>query len=146
MKPIKPLYVLIIAVVVAAAAFFGGMTYQKSQRSSAFAQFRGGRFGQRGQFAGRTGANGANMVMGSIISADSNSATIKLPDGSSKIVILSSSTTINKQATGSLSDLKSGAHVAVFGTTNSDGSVTAQSIQLSPQFRGRGGVSPKPTQ
>lgn len=142
MKPIKPLYALIIAVVVAAAAFFGGMQYQKSQRPTAFARFGDGRFGQNRQFSGR---NGQNVVTGNIVSADDNSVTVKLSDGSSKIVILSSNTAISKQASGSKSDLKSGERVAVIGTPNSDGSVTAQSISLNPQFRGMGTGSPTPT-
>lgn len=44
--------------------------------------------------------------------------------------------TINKATTATKSDLKTGEKVAVFGTPNSDGSVTAQSIQLNPMFRG----------
>lgn len=148
MKSIKLLYVVIIAVVVAVVAFFGGTQYQKMQRATMFAQFSGNaRFGgQRGQFMGHMDAKGQNMVTGSIVNKDNNSITVKLPDGSSKIVILSGSTSINKQATGSASDLKSGDTVAIFGSTNSDGSVTAQNIQLNPQMHKMNGGSPAPTQ
>ena len=63
--------------------------------------------------------------------------TVKLQDGGSKIVILTDSTAINKSAEGSREDLKIGGKVGVFGTENSDGSVTAQNIQLDPT---RGGM------
>ena len=36
MKPIKPLYVIILLIVFAGAAFYGGMQYQKSQTRSSF--------------------------------------------------------------------------------------------------------------
>lgn len=127
--------VIIALVIGGAVGFFGGMQYQKSQRPN-FAQgnFPGRENGQPGQRFG--GANGANRpVSGEIISADDKSITVKMQDGSSKIVILSDTTSINKQATGTKDDLKTGTNVAVFGTSNSDGSVTAQSIQLNPMFR-----------
>lgn len=135
---------VVLVIIVGAAAFYGGMQYQKMQRPS-FGQFGGGR-GQNGQnIRFRNGANGGGMVTGEVTGRDANSITVKMPDGSSKIVILSGSTTINKQAIGTKDDLKSGEKVAVFGTTNSDGSVTAQSIQLNPQVRMfRGGPTPTP--
>jgi hypothetical protein len=132
----------ILVLIVGAATFYGGMQYQKSQRGQFAGQFGGNR-GQGGQF-GR-GVKGGGMVLGQVMSKDDKSITVKLQDGSSKIVILSGSTTINKQATGTKDDLNSGERVAVFGTTNSDGSVTAQSIQLNPQVRMfRGGPTPTP--
>lgn len=122
---------IILVVAVGIAGFFVGMQYQKMQRSTL-----AGRFGT-GQFQ-RFGANGGNRpVFGKILSADANSITVQMTDGSSKIVILSSSTSINKAATATKDDLKTGETVAVFGTTNADGSVTAQNIQLNPQLRMR---------
>lgn len=136
----------VLVIIIGAGAFYGGMQYQKAQRPS-FGQFNGQVGGRRGADGQNTrfgnGANGG-MVTGEVTSQDSNSITVKMPDGSSKIVILSGSTTINKQATGTKDDLKSGEKVAVFGTTNSDGSVTAQSIQLNPQVRMFRGPTPTP--
>lgn len=130
MKPIKPLYVIILLIVFAGAAFYGGMQYQKSQTRAGFVRFAGGggRFG--GGFGGGPGANGMMPVRGQVVSSSNNTVTVKLNDGSSKIVDLTSQTTINKTTTGSSSDLKSGETVTAIGTTNSDGSVTAQTVLI----------------
>ncbi len=125
---------VVLLVVGLAVGFFGGMQYQKTQRSSL-----GLTPGQVGNQSGRrfNGQNGNNRpVAGEIISADDKSITVKLQDGSSKIVLVSDSTQINKATSATKSDLKTGERVAVFGTQNSDGSVTAQNIQLNPQSRG----------
>lgn len=79
---------------------------------------------------------GFRPVSGEIISSDSKSITVKLQDGSSKIVLLTDKTTVSKSAEANVADLKTGEKVAAFGQENSDGSVTAQSIQLNPILRG----------
>lgn len=146
---------IVVAVVVGAVAFFGGMKYQESKApiNNASAQGAGGQRGQ-GRFgggAGGQGGAGGRPVVGEILSEDSGSITVKLMDGSSKIVNLSDSTTYSKTDTASKSDLKTGQRVAAFGTANSDGSITAQNVQLNPMFRsGRGGAGrpsgqPRPT-
>lgn len=146
---------VILVVIAAAAAFYGGMQYQKKQTANVTGDFRGqfgqnGRFGQagsgngNGQRRGMMGGGGARPVMGEIIQADDKSVTVKLSDGSSKIVILSDQTAINKASEGSKADLTTGERIAAFGTENSDGSITAQSIQLNPTFRGMMGT-PQPT-
>lgn len=156
MKPMKPFYVVIIAIIVAAAAFYGGMQYEKSKTASfasnaGMMNGNGSRFGGQGGFGGRGfGGNGANRpVSGQIVSTDNNSITVKMPDGSSKIVNYSGQTKINKATEGSASDLKSGTNIAVFGTTNSDGSVTAQMISIGNGMmfrRGGGGNQTTPNQ
>lgn len=138
-------YVLLAAIVliVAGASFFGGILFQKSQTRSTFAQFANGqnRFMRNGMMGqnGNRGFGGA--VVGEIAAIDNDSLTIKLPDGSSKIINLSQSTTFSKTETGSKNDLKTGIRVAAIGTTNSDGSITAQNIQINPMFR-TGRISP----
>lgn len=146
MKPIKPLYVIIVVIIVAAAGLYGGMQYQKSQTRAGFARFgggagAGGRFGQGGP-GGPGGANGMTPVRGQVVSQANGSVTIKLIDGSSKIVDITSKTSISKTTTGSVSDLKSGETVTAIGTTNSDGSVTAQTVLVgngNMMFRRPGG-------
>lgn len=127
---------IIIAIIVALLAggvgFFAGMKYQQSKQPT-FPRQMGGVQGQR------TGTGGNRMgfrpVNGEIISSDDKSITVKLQDGSSKIVLFSDSTEINKAAEATKEDLKAGEKVAVFGQENSDGTVTAQNIQLNPEFR-----------
>jgi beta-lactamase superfamily II metal-dependent hydrolase len=129
--------VAVMVILVAAGAFFGDVKYQQS-KSPRFGNFQGARSGQQAQ-----GNQGVRPVNGEIINQDETSITVKLQDGSSKIVLVGDSTTINKSADGSKSDLQVGERVAVFGTQNSDGSVTAQNIQLNPQFRGMPSSSPQ---
>ncbi|HZE87412.1 MAG TPA: hypothetical protein VE090_04360 [Methylomirabilota bacterium] len=151
---------VIIVIVVAAGAFFGGMKYQQGKTAGGMITFGNGQYGQgqggqrgqgsQGRLGGRSGMGGATV--GEVVSVDANSVTIKLQDGSSKIVNLSTSTTISKTDTASKSDLKKGDRIAAFGMSNSDGSITAQNIQLNPMFRVGGAVGqsgsmrPQPTQ
>ncbi len=69
-------------------------------------------------------------MRGQIISMDDSSLTIKLIDDSSKIVILTNSTEVNKTEKVSMEDLSEKLQVIIFGQTNSDGSVTAENIQI----------------
>jgi hypothetical protein len=121
---------IIVLVVGAGAGFFGGMKYQQSKTPTR----------QFGNFAGRNGGgtgtnNTFRPVNGQILSASTNTLTVKLADGSSKVVILTGTTQINKAVQATTTDLQVGSTVAVFGQTNSDGSVTAQSVQLNPIAR-----------
>mgnify|MGYP002128294891 CR=1 FL=1 len=89
--------------------------------------------GPGGGFGGRGGMmRGGGTVNGEILSVDGKSLTVKLRDGGSKIVLLGDSTQINKAATGTAADLTQGTNVVIFGTTNSDGSVTAMNVQIRP--------------
>ncbi len=138
MKSKNPIIVTIILVIlVGSAAFFGGMQFQKSQRSIQFAGLAGPQ-GANGTFRRSGGATSPNTqaVVGEILKSDATSITVKSQDGSSKIILLSDSTAVNKQATGSKDDLKTGEKVAVFGKSNSDGSITAQNVQLNPMNGG----------
>jgi len=132
--------IAVLCIGVGAGSFYGGMTYQKSQ-APAFTQ-AGGRFGtaggvagqgmagggQRGVFAGN--GQGGRPVTGEIVEQDDNSITVELPDGSSKIVMVSSKTEISKPASGKQSDLKRGEQVMAMGTENSDGTFVADSVVL----------------
>jgi len=126
--------IIVVAVIAAGAGFFGGMKYGQSAPAQTGA-------GQRAQSAGgfganRTGVRGAgqngNFAGGQIIAKDATSITVKLQDNSSKIVFVSSSTSVIKSAQGSLNDLTVGENATVTGTANSDGSITAQSVQVRP--------------
>jgi len=124
-----------IALATAGAGFFGGMKYQQSRITSGFRQFA------NGNRANPNGVGGTNTpsfrpVSGEIISADDGSITVKLNDGSSKLVLLTDTTAIAKSSEAQKQDLNTGEQVLVTGTQNSDGSVTAQNIQINPQNSG----------
>lgn len=130
--------VVIVAIVVGAGSFYGGILYGKSQaagaRNLAFGQRQG--FGANGGTQARGGnrAAGGGFVNGEIIAKDDKSVTIKSVDGGSKIIFLAASTQITKSVGGSITDLELGKNVMITGSANSDGSVTAQSIQLRPNL------------
>lgn len=130
--------VVVAAVVFGGVGFFGGMQYQKFQAPAGGARnFAGGNFGGVGGTGGaaRRVQNGG-FVSGQIISEDSQSVTIKIASGASagstKIVLYSPATQIAKQTSGTADDLAVGSTVTVTGSTNSDGSISAQSISLRP--------------
>jgi hypothetical protein len=127
------LVVVVVALVAGAGGFFGGMQYQKSQR-----QMPGGFQAMREQFRGGEGPQGAMQfgqgegrpVSGEIISSDENSITVKLPDGSSRIVFVGDETKISESTPSAKNRLTAGTPVFVTGSENSDGSLTATSIQI----------------
>lgn len=142
--------VLAAAVIAGGGSFWGGMQYAESKGlKSGGGQANGQNFrnlspedrAQRpAQFPGQNGAGGRGMregagggfVSGDILSKDDTSITVKLPDGGSKIVFFSGTTEVGKFVTGTKNDLEIGKSVTVIGKTNTDGSVTAQSIQMRP--------------
>jgi hypothetical protein len=149
MKNKNLIIMILLLVIVGGSSFFAGMKYQQNKLKSAANQFAGGRIfgsGQQGPNQNET-RNGNNFrpVAGEILSMDSKTVTVKMADGSSKIVVLSDKTVYNKTQTGSLNDLKVGDNISVFGTTNTDGSVTAQNVQIGEMF-GRMGNLPTPNQ
>ncbi len=119
--------VLIIAL---SLSFWAGTSYGKN-KSRATNQ---NRFGQmmNNQTGGRTTARSGmgGFIGGEVISFDGTTLTLKMQNGSSKIVFLGDSTMVSKSVDGSKSDLVAGKFITITGKTNSDGSVTAQSIQI----------------
>jgi hypothetical protein len=145
MKPWLIAVVAVVVIAVGAGGFFGGkavgggtptaaeavkalqsMTPQEMQQALSGVRANGG---TGGTFGNRANGSGG-FVSGSVISQDGDSITVKLADGSTKIVLVSGSTTINLSESGSMSDLAVGKDVSVTGSTNSDGSVTATRIQI----------------
>ncbi len=126
--------IIAVAVVVGGGAFYGGMKYGQSVDAAQRAAQRGaGGFGAgNGARGARAGGGGGGFTAGDIISKDDKSITLKLNDGSSKIIFYSATTKIMKSADGSVDDLAAGKQISVNGTLNSDGSISAQSIQLRP--------------
>ncbi len=146
-----------LMLIIGIGAFFGGMKYQQSKTPFNLNQFSGNPFGGRGQFGDRGGNNqaggtrdgtgnqsgvgqrrmGNGQIVGEITSVADNSITVKMTDGSSKIVILGNNTKVSKSTEVQKSELKAGVKVAVFGTPNTDGSVTGSNIELDPALLGQ---------
>lgn len=123
----------IVWFVVAIAAFFGGTYYSKatvpvSGNRGNFAFSSSTRAGFTGR--GGAGVNGGGFATGQILSMDSQSFTVQLPNGNSEIVFYSSSTQVSKPSPASVNDLVPGTNVVVGGMQNPDGSVSAQTVQI----------------
>jgi hypothetical protein len=125
---------VIVLIIVGVGAFYGGMKYRQS-KAPPRRVFQELSPEQRQQFfQGRAGRISENFLLGEIISKDNQSLTLKLPDGSSRIIFFSSSTQISKTTEGSINDIEIGKQIMVSGSQNSDGSFTAKIIQLSPRY------------
>lgn len=120
----------VLVIVFTSVGFYGGMKYQQGK-----AVPFGGLYMNR---QGASRANGTNNrlglrpVAGEIISSDDKSIVVKQQDNTSRIILINNKTVINKAETVNRSELKVGEKVSVFGSENSDGSVTAQNVQLNP--------------
>lgn len=133
----KNIIIAIIAIIaVGGCMFYAGMRYEKSKLKLP-GMFRNG----GPDFSGNnkpSGLNNRNNGMqggfadGEIISKDDKSITIKIKDGSSKIIYFSDSTVIGKATQGSITDLEVGQQIMINGEKNSDGSLAAKNIQIRP--------------
>lgn len=120
---------VVVAIVFAGGGFFGGMKYAQSKAPAIPAgrgQFAGQGFGGRGA----RGANGMAFVGGQVMSVDNGTITVKLMNGGSQIIILAPSTQFRKAVDGTAADVAVGKQITVTGSQNSDGSLTAQNVQI----------------
>lgn len=78
---------------------------------------------------GGKGMNGG-MISGEVLSIDGQSITIKVQNEGSKIILVPEGAKVMKSVSVDKSDIKQGENIIVTGKTNSDGSVSAESIQL----------------
>ena len=128
---------IVVTIVVGALGFYGGTLYQKNKGGSFTPrQFQNGPNRPSGAQARNDPNQGNRPVSGEIVSIEDNTITIKTQDGSSKIVIYSGSTKVNKTLEGSREDLKVGEQVMVIGSEGTDGTVKAQSVSV---------LGPRPT-
>jgi cytochrome c-type biogenesis protein CcmE len=128
--------VLITIVVAGLGGFYGGMKYSQLSSARTPGDFRvsgGVNFQQiSGQRTGLRDRAGGGFVTGEIISKDESSIVVKSRDGNSKVILVTSSTKTMKNTEGVPDDLVSGKQVVVNGTANSDGSITAETVQVMP--------------
>ncbi len=150
MKNQQTITSIVVAVGVSALSFLGGLKYaEMNPKIISPSEYGAGggyrmmdRNGQGGgtqQGTGRQGGttmrNGFRPVFGEILDIDGSTMTVKLTDGSTKIVVLTDKTTASTQTEAKVSEIKTGEKVSVMGTTNTDGTVTADSIQINPVMR-----------
>lgn len=87
-----------------------------------------------GAYAGgmmRGSGNGAGgFLTGTVAAQDSGSITLNTRDGSSRVVLITPNTSVSKSVNGALTDVSVGSTIIVSGSTNSDGSISANLIQL----------------
>lgn len=134
--------VISLVVIVGIASFYWGRTYERnsSSKEMVFGENAVNAVsGQRGQGRNADGQrpttsqrsnNNDGFLIGEILSKDDENITLKTSDGSSKIIYISDSTMIGRALEGSAEDLAVGGQITVGGKTNSDGSVSAQNIQI----------------
>lgn len=112
--------------------YFMGSILESGSKLTNQADMRG-QFGPGGQIPGQTAQRKTQFggsASGEILNIDDKSATIKTRDGGSRIILFASTTPIYKSVAGTSADLKVGEQVLVMGTSGSDGSIVAESIQL----------------
>jgi hypothetical protein len=120
------IYAVVLIIVFLAGLFFGrGTANTSSINSKEFSSSTRGSIGMR-SFTG-------GFANGKIESKENQRITLQLPNGNSEIVFYSSSTQVIKPSQASLNDVSVGTQVMIGGTQNSDGSLTAQSIQIVSQ-------------
>lgn len=132
------LVTIILIIVVCAGGFFAGTKYQQNKGFSMTDIQSGdthmGMSGRSGSERIRPNSN-SGMVSGEIIDKTEEIIIVKQTDESTKIILLSKDTGINKTSEGSVDDLKAGETVMIFGQENPDGSISAANIQLNPRLR-----------
>ena len=123
---------VILVVVIAFASFFVGYKCASSKKPS-FSQSTFGQHGMNGNNPGMKGNGGfGGLTVGEILSKDAQSITLKLRDGGSRIIFFTDKVVVQKMTDGSVADLVVGKQISVTGTTNPDGSINAQSVQIRP--------------
>lgn len=120
--------IFVAAIIIGLLSFYAGTKYSSGSKSS---QFPNRGTGQALNLkSGANNFNKANFVSGKIIKIDEKSISVELPSGGSRIIFFSENSPINKTESGSASDLSVGKEISVLGSENSDGSISASSIQI----------------
>lgn len=147
----------VIVIIVAAAAGFGGYSYGLQQGQTRAQDVRnqflaarglggdnGGAPGANGQAVGGGGGgrqfNANNFVSGQVKSVDGN--TIQLSTATEVLTVkLNGQTQIQKMGQGTVGDIQPNERITIQGTRASDGTFSAQSIQIGNRgFGGAGGA------
>ncbi|MEI6042426.1 MAG: hypothetical protein WCQ00_02560 [bacterium] len=151
MKKNQIIIAVIVLVLVAGISFYAGTKVNSNPSSSR-------QMGQFGQDANGIGGPGNNIrtnrggmmggaVSGEVLSKDATSITVKLRDGGSKIIFITSGTAVQKTSAGTIEDVVVGSQISATGQANADGSINATSINQRPnvpvQSAGAGAGAPQ---
>jgi len=125
----------LVAIVMLGGGFVGGKLSATASRPGF-----GGGVGLSNVATHRTteGMTQGGFTSGQIAEITSSSITLQLPNGSSKVVFYSGLTTISEPKVVSSSALTTGITIMVGGTQNSDGSLSAQTIEVGVAGAARG--------
>ena len=122
---------IIIGFIIVAVVFFFigekvGASHKTTRSSVGQYDMMGGNRG-----GGMRGLAG-NSAFGTILSTDASSITLSTLGGGSKIILISSTTSVMKSVPGSQTDLTTGQSVMITGTPNADGSISATTVSIRP--------------
>lgn len=128
---------LITAIAAGGIGFYIGtpssQTPSRGQFGSGTGQIVGGARQNLAGIRGNIMPQSEGMTMGTILSVDDKGITLDVKPNGSRIIFITSETKILKSTEGTQSDLKEGSSVTITGTPNSDGSITAKSVQIRPE-------------
>jgi hypothetical protein len=153
---------IVIAIIIGAAlggTFIGGITLGKSQEKAAAQSITQNQFAARFGQSNTSGTNnqtgmasGTNQpdfarrgTVGTVENIDGNKITLKTIQGTVQFVTIDSNTTVSKTVTGSVGDIAAGTTIQVTGETQTDGSITANNISVTPDGLFIGGPMQPPT-
>jgi len=140
---------LVVAVILGSAiggALAGGIAIGKGQGKSEARQTLVSQIGQYSSTTGQGNATtGLGATVGTVEKVEGNIVTLNTSTGTTVLVDIGNSTSIQKMAEGSLADISAGVNIAVSGSKNADGSIQARNITITstsgftlPPFGGAG--------
>lgn len=119
----------IVWAIVAVAALVGGIFWGRGMAAGGNRQFTNGGFSSSTRGGFRAGSSGS-IFAGQVSAISGSDITLQLQNGNSEVVLFSSSTPVTEPTNVSISKVTTGSNIVVMGTENSDGSVTASSIEI----------------
>lgn len=119
----------IVWAVVAVAALIGGIFLGEGMAAGGNAQLANGASSSSARGGFRTDSSGS-VFAGQVSAINGSDITLQLSNGNSEVVLYSSSTPVAEPTNVPISKVVTGSNIVVMGTKNSDGSVTASSIEI----------------